>query len=136
MLFVIFIVRTQAITCPPSTDLSPCYCTDLFTPGQASLYCVSQNIDDAKMGQILDNYLAAGEGVSPLEVLYLDRNQLTHVPNQIASFPQVFYINLENNDIRTIASGSFNFSAQIPPIRLFLGYNQLISIEAGAFQGI
>ena len=128
--------RVSAITCPPSADLSPCFCTEFFSPGQASLYCVSQNLDDAKMGQILDAYLAAGASVSPLEVMYLDRNQLTRVPTQISLFPNVFYVNLDYNNIRQVASGSFNFRPQIPPIRLFLGYNQLTSIEAGAFQGL
>jgi hypothetical protein len=64
MLLVLFVVRTQAITCPQSADLSSCYCTNIFTLGQASPYCVSQNKDYAKMGQILNNYLTAGEGQS------------------------------------------------------------------------
>ena len=135
MFFVVSIAWAHAITCPPSADLSPCYCTEFFTPNKASLWCVNLNLDDAKMGEILDNYLAAGDSVSPLEVLYLDSNQLTRVPNQIARFPSVFYVNLEKNRISSIASGSFNFGAEIPPIRLFLGYNKLLSIEAGAFQG-
>lgn len=88
--------------------------------------------------QITDNILNAvassPSAAGALEMVWLASNQLTRIPTQLASFPQLVQLDLSNNSFPTIASGSISFDAAVDYV--YLESNNINSIEAGAFQGI
>jgi Leucine-rich repeat (LRR) protein len=98
----------------------------------SSLVCSGFDLDDIRVSQILNAFLSLGID-APITTLSLDSNQLTRVPDQIRLFSKLGYLNLNNNLITTVTTGSFNIAV---PFELVLQYNPTLAIiEAGAFQG-
>ena len=122
--------------CPPPDSYAPCSCIIDYSEENSDviqLNCVSKNLTDSEISGILDIFLAT-PGVSPLGRLDLEYNQLTRIPNQIQFFPQLVWINLQDNKIESIVSGAFNFISTVEYLSLNL--NPLATISPGAFQGI
>lgn len=121
----------EPIVCPKPDDYFPCKCLD-YNDGTAYLFCDRQNMQDAKISQILQAYLATAN-VSPLSFLQLQYNQLSRVPAEIHLFPALNYVNLEYNNIENVQTGAFNFTALL--YQLHLSSNPLLAIQTDAFQG-
>ena len=66
--------------------------------------------------------------------LQLKSNQLNRVPGQIKFFKRLDTINLSFNNIKTIESGDFNFTAPLKQLSLIS--NSISMIQSGAFNGI
>ena len=122
----------QSTVCPPAASISPCVCRDNGDDVTVFLNCYNQDLDDAKVSQILQTFLTGG--VSPLGRLDLFYNQMTKVPVEIPQFPQLDLVYLYQNKIDSVKSGAFNFAKSLRRLDLF--NNQITTIESGAFQGI
>ena len=122
------------IVCPPEADFAPCTCTEVngADTGLIRLYCYNQNLDDAKINNILNSFFRPG--VSPISDLVLSLNGLTRVPDQISLMPQLVDVDMDRNRIRSILTASFNFNTVLLG-DLELDNNQLETIEPNAFLG-
>ena len=126
--------------CPAAQDFSPCICTynsfaNNFT---AFLHCGDSNsfdLNDARISEILKAFITTPK-TAPLGRLELWTNKLTRIPDEIRLHPQLDYIYILQNEIKSIPSGAFNFSNTLNATYLYLYNNKISSIEAGAFQGI
>ena len=122
--------------CPPADKLEPCKC-HVFGSGdkkEGTLWfdCIELNLGDEKISQVLDAFIST-PGVSPLRELYLYKNNLTRIPDQVRHFTELDHVFLESNEIKTIEKGSLNFTRTL---YLFtLNDNKMITIEPGAFSG-
>lgn len=133
MVVVFISAVTSQIVCPDRTAIAPCNCNDGGDNVGIELECFAKDLTDAQVSVILDTYLST-PGVSPLTYLMLRANQLTRIPSQVTSLPQLDRIELNFNKITTVATGSFNLKATLK--WLFLENNLIATIEPGAFQGI
>ena len=120
------------ITCPVPADYTPCTCND-YGDGTIDLNCNVRNLNDVRASRILSAFLLT-PGVSPVTALYLFSNQLTKIPGEIAHFNQLRYLSFGSNQITSVTSGAFNFSATTVK-SLWLYGNQLTSIDAGVLEG-
>ena len=122
--------------CPPAAKLEPCKC-HVFDIGEKNegtlkLDCSQSFLSDEQMSQVLDAFISS-PGVSPLRELYLYKNNLTRIPDQIRHFTELDRVILNSNQIQLIKNGSFNFTRTLG---LFsLNNNTLMTIESGAFDG-
>ena len=136
---VIFFIATLsvvqcAVTCPPEASYTPCICREAASnPGLITVACPRLNLNDADAGKILDSFLNT-PNVSPVGFADFSTNQITRIPDQIKLFPQFIGGNFEDNEIVTIQTGAFNFS-RATLHTLVLAYDNIKSIEPGAFQG-
>ena len=87
---------------------------------------------DASVSRMLDWILLSS--AKTLETLIIDSIGITEIPSQIPSFTALKRLDLDRNSISTIKNGALRFS--VPVSTLWLRYNQINSIESGAFQGI
>ena len=119
--------------CPPPEAYAPCYCgyTSL-EPNAIALTCDSFNLTDSEVSDILDTFLSTPD-ISPLVLLSLRNNQLTRVPSQMQLFTELQVIDLENNAITSVESGTFKFNADY--LSLSLENNQLTTIAPDSFIG-
>ena len=131
-------VKLAAVVCPPAADYAPCNCTEFLPnkPGTIYLGCWGNQLNDSQVSDILDVFLKT-PGVSPVgrsDLQFIQ--QLTRVPSQIKSFPQLNWVDLSTNGITSIESGAFNFTDAANPLKmLYLQYNQMTTIAPGAFKG-
>ena len=96
------------------------------------LYVHSNNLGDDVVSGILSSLLSSSNS---LESLYLQSNALTKVPDAVRSFTKLSTLNLNDNLIPVITTGSLAFS--VPEVRYVrLEGISLNTIQAGAFQGI
>ena len=124
--------RTFQLVCPPAQYYRPCNCQSWGQDDVAWLFCFNLNLNDTKMSQILSSFLT-NPSTSPLGAVTLNNNLLTTVPEEIRHFPQLVYINLSGNNIRSISTGAFQFRATADRVLLF--ENEISVIEPEAFQG-
>lgn len=123
----------QAPVCPPANQVNPCTCGDSGDGTTLTLDCFNQGLPDNRVSTILNAFTA--NGISPLREVILWQNQLTTVPTQLkgSTFPRLDTVDLDENQITTLAAGTFNFNA--PLAALYLNSNGLQTIAAGTFQG-
>ncbi len=139
--FVLFLIGNfqlivvAEVRCPTPVRILPCQCSeDPFGGNETSqLRCYRRNLEDQTISDILDVFLTTPL-LSPLTRLDAFRKRLTKIPEQLPRFPRLDSVQLHENDIHHISSGAFNFRADM--FILNLRYNQLTTIEPGAFQGI
>ena len=133
-MLVVGLVSGQAPVCPPANQINPCTCADSGDGATLTLDCFNQGLPDNRVSTILDAFRA--NGISPLREVVLWQNQLTAVPTQIKDsiFPLLDTVDLDENQITTLAGGTFNFKA--PLVALYLNSNGLQTIAHNAFQGI
>ena len=123
--------------CPPADKLEPCKCHvfdrgDTKKGGTLWFDCTELYLGDEKISQVLDAFIST-PGVSPLRELYLYKNNLTRIPDQVRHFTELDRVDLGSNEIKTIEKGSLNFTRTLG---LFtLNDNKMITIESGAFDG-
>ena len=122
--------------CPPAAKLEPCKC-HVFGSGETNegtlwFECDELYLGDEKISQVLDAFIST-PGVSPLRELYLYKNNLTRIPDQIRHFTELDRVTLESNEIKTIEKGSLNFTRTLGLFKL--NDNKMITIESGAFDG-
>ena len=141
-------VAPMPVVCPTINVTSPfCSCdqnadkpgTIQFTCGyliiaQGELPPSSSVSGDSIVSQLLDSFLKT-QNVSPLTHLLLELNNLTRIPHQIRKFHQLESIVLNNNEIKSIDSGAFNFTG-ITAKLISVEVNGLETIAPGAFQGL
>ena len=65
------------INCPDSSLVSPCVCGDNGDGLTASLNCFARNVNDAKVSDILDAFLAPSSRANPIGYLNLGYNPIT-----------------------------------------------------------
>ena len=63
----------------------------------------------------------------------MSNNQLTRIPVQLSTLPELLEVDLHSNKITIIKSGAFNFEKTLN--QLILSNNVISTIENGAFQG-
>ena len=134
VLFVLTTCVSEAtIVCPPEKAILPCQCQELIARETIYLECYSTNLNDTRMGEIIDAFLSNPD-VSPITLLSLGNNSLTRVPDRLPLMSELEHVSLANNKIRSISAGTFNFTRTLQYIGL--NDNQLVYIEPGAFLGI
>ena len=150
------------IGCPPSVSISPCTCGTSQQSVNNSLLnglivsCSSLNLNGSQLSTILSVFLSP-QISSPVFQILASLNQLTHVPNQISKFAYlsnldlsynqitsvfpldglsfssaVIDIKLNNNQITSIPSDTFNFNLTTS-ITVDLSYNYISSLSTNAF---
>jgi hypothetical protein len=124
--------------CPPAEKLEPCKChvfdrDDTKKGGTLRFNCTELYLGDEKISQVLDAFIST-PGVSPLRELYLYKNNLTRIPDQIRHFTELDRVELGSNEIKTIEKGSLNFTRTLGLFKL--NDNKMITIESGAFDDI
>lgn len=97
------------------------------------LWLNGNQLGDQIVGDILNAIASYPSAASALEMLWLTTNQLTQIPAQMGSFSQLMQLDLSNNSLPLIPSGSFIFNA--PVDYLYLESDGISSIEPDAFQG-
>ena len=124
--------------CPDSSLISPCICSDNSDGVTTALNCFGRNVNDDRVNDILDVFLAPTSRASPLGNINLATNFLTKVPSQIPSFRLLQNANLAFNSITSIGNKAFSFSAaaDLLDLRSDSRLTQINSIEVGAFLGI
>lgn len=95
------------------------------------LYLNSNSLGDTVVSGILSNILASSNS---LESLYLHSNSLTRVPDAIRSFSMLSTLDLNDNEIPVVTTGSLVFSAPVVKYVRLEGVS-LNTIQSGAFQG-
>jgi len=92
----------------------------------------TQIINDETVDRIMDWLLLSSTNtLEEISIIYM--NQVTRVPQKIASFKALRKLWLYNNNISTIKSGAFSFS--FPVYVLDISDNGINEIEPGAFHG-
>lgn len=116
-------------------EVLPCKCTPNYDSDGAlvGLNCRNSSLTDSSMNEILDALLAKPNATS-LSHLHLSENNLTRVPDQVKRFTQLKSVDLSDNRIVTIQSGTFVSHQQ--QMMIFLNGNQISRIEPEAFQGL
>ena len=117
------------IVCPSKMDYSPCNCLD---SGDETIVinCGSTKINEERVSQVLESFLQPE--ISPVSAIQLCCNGLANVPPEIARFPQLQSLNLDQNEaIGTIPSDAF------PDSLTFLDsyFNGVTQVEPGALKG-
>jgi hypothetical protein len=127
------VVEAQ-VRCPTIVRILPCQCTEdpFGGGGTTQLRCYRLNVEDETISGVLDVYLTTPL-LSPLSRLDAFRKRLTKVPDQLPRFPRLNSVQLHRNNIHHIPSGAFNFNSDL--FILNLSFNELTTIESGAFQG-
>ena len=121
-----------AVVCPSASSISPCTCSAAyFDPNGLNLDCFNLGLSDSAMSSILDVFFNSNE-ISPLVQLYAPRNNLTEIPSQISKFNSIQKIDLNNNQITSIPSGSFSVPSATS-VDINLSSNQITSIPSDAF---
>ena len=123
----------QAPVCPAANLIAPFSCADSGDGTTLTLDCFNQGLTDSRVSTILNAFTV--NGISPLREVVLWQNQLTTVPTQLrgSTFSRLDTIDLDENQITALASGTFNLNS--PLVALYLNINGLSTIAAGAFQG-
>ena len=112
-------------------NASPCNCTSsTINSAGLALNCVNAGLDDTQMSDILNYFLSPGVG--PLMEIDAGYNSLTKIPIQLSQFQSIESIDLRNNKITSISSGTFNYKS-IKSIFIILFGNQITSISPGIF---
>jgi len=100
---------------------------------RGSIYDTHKTINDTTVGRIMDwLLLSSANTLQVLEIMYM--NQVTRVPDKIASFKALRTLRLHDNSISVVKSGAFSFS--VPVSLLNIQGNGIKEIEPGAFRGI
>ena len=122
--------------CPSNRELiSPCTCENLGlgSTGSIHLDCSSGNLDDKKASDIFNAFLSYAN-VSLLTSLTLYNNSLTRIPEQIRLFPRLVRMSLSTNKFKSVERSVY-FPQTVEFLEhLGLDYNQISTIEPGAFQ--
>ena len=121
------------INCPDSSLVSPCVCGDNGDGLTVSLNCFARNVNDAKVSDILDAFLAPSSRANPIGYLNLGYNPITAIPSQVTSLRELHTVGMGSTDVSIIKTNAFNFrrEANLIDFRLCL----INKIESGAFQG-
>ena len=124
-------------SCPDSSLLSPCICSDNADGVTTLLNCFARNVNDDRVSAILDIFLNPLYRLSPLGNINLGYNLLTKVPSQIPSLRYLTTANLAFNSITSIDSKAFDFTASVDllDLRSDPRLSQISSINLGAFLG-
>ena len=81
--------------CPPADKLEPCKCHVFGSgdkkEGTLSFDCFELYLGDEKISQVLDAFIST-PGVSPLRELYLYKNNLTRIPDQVRHFTELDHV--------------------------------------------
>jgi len=89
--------------------------------------------NDETVERIIDwLLLSSANTLEEMTITYM--NQVTRVPYKMSSFKALERVSLGSNNISTIKSGAFSFSA--PVSSLGIQENGIMEIEPGAFRGI
>ena len=88
--------------CPPATLLEPCKC-HIFSSSDANegnlwFECPELYLGDDKMSQVLDQFIST-PGIGQLREIYLYRNNLTRIPDQIRNLTKLNRVILGSNSI-------------------------------------
>ena len=118
--------------CPPAIDLVPCTCTGSGVLGNGNLDCGNKNLNDDLASRILNTFICP-QSLSLLYKVNMSNNQLTRIPVQLSTLPELLEVDLHSNKITIIKSGAFNFEKTLN--QLILSNNVISTIENGAFQG-
>lgn len=119
--------------CPDSSVVSPCVCSDNNDGLTTQLNCFGRNVNDQKMSDILDYFLAPTTRANPLGYVNLGANPLTQVPYQLPYFRELRTIGLGSNSITNIKTKAFSYNRLCDLLDLRI--NSINTIAAGAFQG-
>ena len=121
------------INCPDSSLVSPCVCGDNGDGLTVSLNCFARNVNDAKVSDILDAFLAPSSRANPIGYLNLANNPITAIPSQVISLKELYTVGMGRTDVSIIKTNAFNFrrEANLIDFRPCL----INKIESGAFQG-
>ena len=119
--------------CPDSSIVSPCICSDNNDGLTTQLNCFGRNVNDAKLSDILDFFLAPTSRANPLGYVNLGANPLTQVPYQLPYFRELRTIGLGSNSITDIKHKAFSYNRLCDLLDLRI--NSINTIAAGAFQG-
>lgn len=103
------------------------------TPNLARLQIDNSfNVTDEVFDGIVN--MAASSYMDTLEILSLVGNKITHIPSAIGNFTRLISLQMENNAIKTLSTGSLHFSStQLSTV--WLSNNKLQTIQPGAFKG-
>ena len=82
LIVLITCVSEATIVCPPEKAILPCQCQELIARETIYLECYSTNLNDTRMGEIIDAFLSDPD-VSPITLLSLGNNSLTRVPDRL-----------------------------------------------------
>ena len=92
----------------------------------------SFNVSDQVFDSIVTT--AASSYMDTLEILSLVGNKMTRIPSAVGNFTRLISLQMENNAIKTLPTGSLHFtSTQLSTI--WLSNNKLQTIQPGAFKG-
>lgn len=100
--------------------------------GLTDLDCGANGLENAAATRLL-NWLSLSPSTNTLKLVYLDSNSLTQVPSGIGNFLNLSAIDLAYNQISRIPKGSLSFTS--PVQRLNLNGNQINTIAADSFNG-
>ena len=118
------------------------------------LYCDNMNLEDDQMSRILTAFLSSEVNRNYTRRIDLDDNLLTKIPSEIYQFKQLQKVWMTNNKIKSIGPRQLNLNTfsttglpsafygnQTPGTRrltrfIYLSYNQISEITAGALEGI
>lgn len=109
----------------------PCACP-IYENNYAQLDCLSTGLGDLRTNNILDLFLGSIDA-NDLKSLNLPRNKLSKIPAKMSMFPRLENVDLKFNNINSIPTGAFNFTATLR--HLDLQHNNIEQIEPAAFQG-
>lgn len=96
------------------------------------LYFYNDELNDQAIDIILNAFVTS-TSANTLATLTLSKNQITRVPSQVLSLPNILNFALNNNNISLINTGAFSLTA---PNKIYLNNVSLDTIEPGAFQGM
>lgn len=94
-------------------------------------------LKDESANQIVAS-LASSSSAFFIQYIDMGVNNLTALPNNIASFPTLNHLDLQENSITFIPSGSLVFTSPVVQLNLrgqTFGIDNTLTIETGAFQG-
>jgi Leucine-rich repeat (LRR) protein len=95
------------------------------------LYFYNDGLSDQAVDIVLNAFVSS-TSASTLTTLTLSKNQITRVPSQIVSLPNVINFALTNNNISIVNTGALSLTA---PKKIYLNNVSLDTIEPNAFQG-
>ena len=87
---------------------------------------------DLSSSQITDARVKAFSGLEQLSTLKLNNNRFQLVPKNLP--PSLHFLYLEDNQIKTIESNSFENLGQLRELRM--SYNNILTLESDAFNGL